>query len=384
MFGPGPLVVSADDRETVRNRYRCRRAVPICLGRGAMKKALHFTIFFGLALAAGMLAGSSLAKSSMFPPISKQEARTLLMVLPFLLWMVIAVHECGHLLGGKLIGFGFQMLAVGPLMVVREAGRVRVKWNRVLSLWGGVASALPMKLEDVTRGMLVFTAGGPLASLMFAVLLWPLEHPIARVASLFSAAITCVTLIPTRFSGFLSDGGRMWMFLREPAKAKRWSSLAALAAYSQSKLRPREWPAELLEQARAIADKSPDDLAAAWLAHKAWLDRGEVDQAAAAIAYVRANAESLPKVSRDLLTLDLAVFHGLFGCAAVEAPKDKPLFAADSDFELARAVSLLNRGDHTEASHLAQRALEQLAEPASGGGLLTRDLLQEVVRRGNA
>lgn len=346
-----------------------------------MNQTLKSLLKVCVCLMAGAVAGATVAKSGILPRLSRQDAGTLLAALPLIVITVLAVHELGHLGGGRLMGFRFHMFAAGPLLIVRDGARIRVKWNRVLSLWGGVASALPVRMEKIHRSMMVFTAGGPAASILFSLLLWPFAHPVTKAASLFSALIGMITLIPMRTSGFVSDGGRLLMFARNPEKARRWCALAVIASLSQAKVRPRDWPGEMLEAARALPDGSADDVAAAWFDHKSALDRGDIERAAAAIEYVSARREQLPKFNDDLISLDLTVFRGLYRGSPVEPPQTKPPFAEALDLELARATSLLSKGDRAEASRIAQAALERASDPVNGICLLTRDLLQEVVRQ---
>ena len=65
-----------------------------------------------------------------------------LLVVPALL-VVILVHELGHVIGGRLAGYAFVMLAVGPVKWVREQGRVRWRWNTSLNAFGGLALMVP-------------------------------------------------------------------------------------------------------------------------------------------------------------------------------------------------------------------------------------------------
>ena len=84
--------------------------------------------------------------------------------------VVLLAHECGHLLAGRLVGFRFQFLALGPLLVSRsEAGRVRVGLNREPALFGGAALALPTDDRDLVRRYTWFVAGGPILSVILAV-----------------------------------------------------------------------------------------------------------------------------------------------------------------------------------------------------------------------
>ncbi|MCS7024055.1 MAG: hypothetical protein NZV14_04605 [Bryobacteraceae bacterium] len=346
-----------------------------------MKAKLRKAAAYSLPPLLGLIVGATVGKLNLFPEVTRQQALSALAWLPVVLFLVIAIHEVGHLLGGMWFGLRFCLLAVGPLLVLREQNRIRIKFNRAFSLWGGLAAALPERFQNLERAMLAFTAGGPLASLLAAVALWQAPGVAARLASLCSLLIGCVTLVPLRSSGFVSDGGRILMFLRQAEQAKRWSALALLSSYSLAMVRPREWPEEVIQQARAVPDGSPDDLAAAWLEHKAALDRGEIERARAALDYVQAHLDQLPKVTASVVLLDIAVFDGLYRHLPVQLPAAKPLFAPLMDFELARAASLLSQGDCEGAAQTARRALDRFPPATSGACYLTRDLLEEVVRQ---
>src|SRR5919201_3745479 len=46
-----------------------------------------------------------------------------------ILWAPIAAHEFGHLVAGWAMGLPFMCFSVGPLQVVREVRRLRVRLN---------------------------------------------------------------------------------------------------------------------------------------------------------------------------------------------------------------------------------------------------------------
>ncbi|MGK7312515.1 MAG: hypothetical protein ACN0LA_09770 [Candidatus Longimicrobiales bacterium M2_2A_002] len=99
---------------------------------------------------------------------------------------VLAVHEAGHLLAGRLVGFRFLLFIVGPLRVAREGDRVQVGWNRSLSLAGWLAATgpTPDRLERLRRRTAIMVAGGPLTSLAAgaggAPSCWPRDRPRRR------------------------------------------------------------------------------------------------------------------------------------------------------------------------------------------------------------
>src|SRR5579883_3639111 len=85
----------------------------------------------------------------------------LIVILVLLLYVVLIIHECGHLLGGRLVGSRFMLLIVGPLRILREQRGIRVGLNKNLAAFGGMAASMPQGEQNIQRKMLVIVAGGP-------------------------------------------------------------------------------------------------------------------------------------------------------------------------------------------------------------------------------
>jgi hypothetical protein len=198
----------------------------------------------------------------------------------------IGLHELGHVAAGLACGFEFYFYVAGPLWVERGNGRLRMKWNRSAALWGGVAACAPVTTPTYLRAkMCAYAAGGPLFSVLGALAIWPAIEwartaPNAAIAvamfGFFNAGLAAVTLIPMRFSGFVSDGGRLVMLARGSEEAERWMAMALLAGISMVK-RAREWPAELVVR---LGDGSgPDGSSVCWMKLLWHTDRREMDAA---------------------------------------------------------------------------------------------------------
>lgn len=332
----------------------------------------------------GVIFGKILAKYVIPPGTAKVDVVPMLVLLPVIILVVLAVHELGHLAGGRISGFRFAMFAVGPIFITRE-GTLKIRWNRSLALWGGIAAAVPVRHDNLNRAMGIYMAGGPLASMLLAVVLWGISARVEiRIMAAFSALIGIVTLIPMRSGGFLSDGARLLMLIRNGPQARRWSALAAVGACAYTMTRPRDWPRELIEQARSIPDASCDDLSAAWLDFRAALDSGDEQRAAAAIDYVWQHRQALPKMMAAAVEVDRTTFLSLYQRQPVgKAPEPTPL-AEPHSIELAVAAVLLAEGKRKTAAEKAQVELQRMTEPVTGTGLMIRDLLREVVRQATA
>ena len=254
-------------------------------------------------------------------------------------FLAILTHELGHLLGGRLVGFRFMLLIVGPLKVQRVGDRLRFGLNRSLGLSGGLAACAPAPTDtaNLIRRMLIMVAGGPLASLALGLLactVVPLASGLGQAALLLlgviSLAIAVATLIPLQTGGFQSDGRRILMLLRGGAEAERWGAAAA-AAFTVMARRPREIDPALIAAATALPDGSLDDVGAHFIGYSAALDRGDQAAAEAHLSYVLAHREACPAALRSSLLLE--------GASIAAQQGDAP--GARSYFEQARGGALI-------------------------------------------
>ena len=77
--------------------------------------------------------------------------------------VVAVVHEFGHWLAGRSVGFRLTFLAIGPLWLKRDSGRWKLRWRRHLT--GGLILMSIDRVRRVRRRLLIWVAGGPIASL---------------------------------------------------------------------------------------------------------------------------------------------------------------------------------------------------------------------------
>ena len=245
-----------------------------------------------LLVAAGLGLGYALGRLLKLSGGAPHPSPWVLLALPLVALLMIALHEFGHVLGGWSAGFALDFYAVGPLKIYRGYQRLHLGWNRSLALWGGLAASSPRGPQPpapaaLRRAMLRVVAGGPLLSfagslllIPAALLLWssPSLAVILGAAGLMSFFIAVATAIPVKTSGFLSDGARFRQLLRGGEAADRWAYLAVLSGLSRT-VRPRGWPAELVEACTTAGCLTYDGIAAAWLRSSWHEDRGELAEA---------------------------------------------------------------------------------------------------------
>ena len=87
-------------------------------------------------------------------------------------YLVILIHETGHLCATGVAAFEFREIAVGPFLLSRRGTGIRPRFVPGRVLAGGHVLAVPASHQDLRRRFRILLAGGPLATaLVFVVLL---------------------------------------------------------------------------------------------------------------------------------------------------------------------------------------------------------------------
>lgn len=204
-------------------------------------------------------------------------------------WFALLLHEVGHLAGGLSQGFRLVFLAAGPLWLERGETGLALRFNRTAQTWGGMAAAMPPDGVDLRRRFAVMVAGGPLASLLLALVAggaWALlpegaARFTAAATALASAAFFLATAQPFGAGGgFASDGGRLVRLWRKGPEGEREVSVLALTATAMGGTRPRDWPSAIVEAALRPGDGSITEIAARVYAAQRASDVGDPGGAA--------------------------------------------------------------------------------------------------------
>jgi Peptidase family M50 len=225
------------------------------------------------------------------------------------LYAMVAIHELGHVLVGRAMGFRMQSLRIGPVEL--QAGRLRL--HRRLGLaTSGVANIFPTQSDHLALRSFAMVAAGPLANVVSgcAVLFLPIFHGIASavfVAASIGNALSDFLPFENRIG--VSDGRRLWMLLRDRPRAERWLALMQLQAKVRDGLMPEAWPADLLARATAVRDVSAETVTAHGFAYASAFHRRDDATAARCLETSLQHSSRVARPVRDALISDAAVFQ---------------------------------------------------------------------------
>ena len=144
-------------------------------------------------------------------------------------YLMLAVHELGHVLAGLCVGFRCRSLRVGPLLFNRP---FRLSLYRGPgAVVNGVAELIPVATDKLAWRGVAMVLGGPVANFLSAMVVLLLPFPITVFSGLFiacSIANGVNDLFPFESRLGVSDGRRIWMLLRQPERGERWLALLHL------------------------------------------------------------------------------------------------------------------------------------------------------------
>ncbi|TVR67736.1 MAG: M50 family peptidase [Gemmatimonadales bacterium] len=315
----------------------------------------------------------------------------LLFAVFFGLLASVAIHEMGHAVGGRLVGFRLVLLSVGPFQLRRTSAGLRFGLNddwRLLAM----EVSLPKDDGNLRRRLMFAFAAGPAANLLTLLLIvaayWSFDlrqyslegvvggDPVlpwyltilAFQLGAFSLIGTVVNAVPLTDSGILSDGGRIRMLGRGGPEADRMMAALFLAGAVGGGVRPRDWRREWIDAATALQDGSPDEASACALAYYWALDRGEIDEAENYLRRAAAAASDVPILARSLAAE--AAFFAARHRGDIDTARQNMMGVGDSWLERdtrlrAEAAILALEGRPAEAAERASEALSALQEAGS-------------------
>jgi Zn-dependent protease len=222
-------------------------------------------------------------------------------------FLAIVVHELGHAFVGSIYGMKLTGIAVGPVDLNWESGRVRLTQSRRGHLGGATvfepSDRLPADAVVAWRRMIL---GGPLTNFgLSLMLIWvaltlfsgdaEAEWKLCGFA-LISAFIGFANLIPISAGPFSTDGAKYLRMENGGPAAENEIRAQRLAKWCASVTRPRAWPDHLLPVADHVLTSSnageqmQPRVVAACFKYFFLADRGELKSALQVVETLLADA----------------------------------------------------------------------------------------------
>jgi Peptidase family M50 len=225
-------------------------------------------------------------------------------------YLMLAVHELGHVAAGLCAGFRCRSLRIGPLLFDRP---FRVSLYRGPgAVVQGVAELIPMRTDMLAWRGVAMVLGGPVANFLSAMVVLLLPFPITVFSGLFiacSIANGVNDLFPFESRLGVSDGTRIWMLLRQSERGERWLALLHLGGQLADGVLPESLSADFLAKAIAVRDASADTVKAYAMAFSAAFHQDKDSEAGQRLETCLAYSGHASPALREALKSDAAVYQ---------------------------------------------------------------------------
>lgn len=216
------------------------------------------------------------------------------------IFLAVNIHELGHLIFGKLLGYELLLLRVGPFSLQKENGKFRFSIVKNVG-YGGLCAMIPDE-RSTLREFAVYSLGGIVFNLLSGSLFLYLGvqeiYSQALQAGLLltgagSILLGLINTIPFYSMNQPTDGMMFFSILRNSPMAQRFYKSSLLSKKLASGVRPRELHLE--KDYQEIQDVH--DLTKAFYLYFQEMDLGNTDLALEFLHSVEQNIDKVPPFS---------------------------------------------------------------------------------------
>jgi hypothetical protein len=226
-------------------------------------------------------------------------------------YLVILVHELGHLCMAAVAGFEFREIAVGPFLVRRKPSGLsaRVVPGRLFA--GGHVIGAPESDRDLRRRFQIVLLGGPVATaLLFVGLAFLPRNEFTWPLWVWNAIVAGGSWIPFYTRGSVTDAKAV-LILSRPGRDGDWlAAILYLIVLDRQGVTPKEWPPDVVAHLVSNGDSPPAALAR-YFALLYALDLGDREQVATALEQVLAASNHLRPDLRRVGFSEAAFYQGV-------------------------------------------------------------------------
>jgi len=195
--------------------------------------------------------------SSHFFEINYDHLLIFLLVVYLTFFVQIIIHELGHFVVGKILGYRFIFLRLGPVAIEIKNNKLRLVIKRNKG-YGGACGMLPPNEGIPLKRQLWFYAGGSIFNILTLIPLFGIifSHSSGLVFTISITAILCTTIIvllnlwPVSSGNHPNDGRIIFGILANSPLAADLVQETNLSAALASGKRPSELMIEPLDEKR--------------------------------------------------------------------------------------------------------------------------------------
>lgn len=248
-------------------------------------------------------------------------------------FFALALHEVGHFVAGKLVGFDVRAF-LGPVVVSQERGKVHLALRKQDAAIGFMcARIITRSVRKLRKKLVFFVAGGPLADLLSVVVITIILgvgtlHGLPawfKAIAVYWGVVSGIQLgglfLTRSYHGLVPDGARLRMLARSPENARRWMSILAVDMQRLSGLRPKFWRRTWVQAAGNGKDATYDAFYGCWQAYVWANDCEDENRAGRHLEACLQNVRIAPKSFREALIAEASVFHAWFRHDAEKSQK---------------------------------------------------------------
>lgn len=305
-----------------------------------------------------------------------------LTVIPFSIYLSVAVHELGHALIARLLGYRIVMFTVGMIGIANEAGGLRFRriGKDLLALRGStIALSTSPKLHRL-REMFVLSGGiAAQLGLLWLLLQIPtlslnvVHHPwfVAFIHSLalITFAGLCGSAVPIKVGQTETDAFQMWQLLLGDKSVQRRLQLQRLTGHALAGLPYAALAENELQQVLAEKDGSRQEYAANLLAYLQAIGNDKPDAAATALNQVLHYVQAYPAMRSATWPFLYAAEYELAHGRGVESARHWLSLVQETDYSFLsldfrqvklriEAAILLKEGKRYEAAESLRRSFQ--------------------------
>ncbi|MDH5162436.1 M50 family metallopeptidase [Heyndrickxia oleronia] len=170
------------------------------------------------------------------------------------LWLAITLHELGHVIFGKMSGYQFVFFTTGPLLIEKTKKGFCLKENKHWFHFGGVAMMTSPNESNIKK-MMMYAAGGPILSLIFAMTSFLLYGQYTNSFYLYlgimNSAIFFATITPLK-TNMQSDGYVVLSLLKNNEETTKLINEINISKELLSKKQPKDWDSKQIQLARQM------------------------------------------------------------------------------------------------------------------------------------